>query len=46
MYFSVLRAEMMPAKKPDRSEVSDFDQKKLKHVTTQEKNVLPSHTGR
>jgi len=40
-----IRAEMMPDKLPDRSEVSSFDHSKLKHVETQEKEVLPTKSG-
>ena len=36
---------MMPDKLPDRSEVSLFDHSKLKHVETQEKEVLPTKSG-
>lgn len=36
---------MMPKNKPDRSEVSGFDQTKLKHVETKDKTVLPSKDG-
>ena len=38
---------MPPAnKRPDRSEVLNFDQKKLHHVPTTEKVVLPSKEGK
>lgn len=37
---------MMPKNKPDRSEVSQFDHSKLKHVETQDKTVLPSKDGK
>jgi len=40
-----IRAEMMPDTLPDRSEVKAFDQSKLKHVETQEKEVLPTKAG-
>lgn len=30
---------------PDRSEVAGFDQKKLKHVETEEKNILPDKSS-
>ena len=40
-----IRAEMMPDELPDRSEVSSFDHSKLKHVETQEKEVLPTKSG-
>lgn len=40
-----IRAEMMPNELPDRSEVSSFDHSKLKHVETQEKEVLPTKSG-
>ena len=36
---------MMPEDKPDRSEVEQFDATKLKHVETQEKNVMPTSDG-
>ena len=36
---------MMPNSLPDRSEVAKFDQTKLKHVETQEKEVLPTKSG-
>ena len=36
---------MMPNELPDRSEVSSFDHSKLKHVETQEKEVLPTKSG-
>ena len=36
---------MMPDELPDRSEVAKFDHSKLKHVETQEKEVLPTKTG-
>ena len=35
----------MPEELPDRSEVTQFDASKLKHVETQEKDVLPSQKG-
>ena len=40
-----IRAEMMPDSLPDRSEVTKFDVSKLKHVETEEKDVLPSKSG-
>ena len=43
--FVAIRAEMMPDEKPDRSEVQKFDASKLKHVETQEKNVMPTNEG-
>ena len=43
--FSDIRAEMMPDTLPDRSEVAKFDHAKLKHVETQQKEVLPTKTG-
>ena len=36
---------MMPDERPDRSEVGKFDQSKLKHVKTTEKEVLPTESG-
>ena len=36
---------MMPDTLPDRSEVAKFDQSKLKHVETQQKEVLPTKSG-
>ena len=36
---------MMPDTLPDRSEVAKFDHAKLKHVETQQKEVLPTKTG-
>ena len=42
---SDIRAEMMPDELPDRSEVSNFDHSKLKHVATTEKVILPSKEG-
>ena len=36
---------MMPDELPDRSEVANFDQSKLKHVETKEKEVLPTKSG-
>ena len=36
---------MMPDKLPSRDDVKEFDAAKLKHVETQEKNVLPSKEG-
>jgi len=36
---------MMPDELPDRSEVAKFDQSKLKHVKTTEKDVLPTESG-
>jgi hypothetical protein len=36
---------MMPDVKPDISGVANFDQKRLKHVETEEKTVLPSTKG-
>ena len=36
---------MMPDTLPDRSEVAQFDQSKLKHVETQKKEVLPTKSG-
>lgn len=42
---SDIRAEMMPDQKPDRSEVAAFDTSKLKHVETNEKNVMPTKEG-
>lgn len=43
--YSDIRAEMMPDTLPDRSEVAQFDHSKLKHVETQEKEVLPTKSG-
>ena len=43
--FLGIRAEMMPDERPDRSEVAKFDQSKLKHVKTTEKEVLPTESG-
>lgn len=43
--FSDIRAEMMPDTLPDRSEVAKFDHGKLKHVETQQKEVLPTKSG-
>lgn len=45
---SDLTAERMPplSKRPDRSEVLQFDQSKLHHVPTTEKVVLPSKEGK
>ena len=43
--FLDIRAEMMPDTLPDRSEVAKFDQSKLKHVKTQQKEVLPTKSG-
>ena len=45
--FSDLTADRMPppSKRPDRSEVLQFDQNKLNHVPTTEKVVLPSQKG-
>ena len=40
-----IRAEMMPDTLPDRSEVAQFDQSKLKHVETQKKEILPTKSG-
>lgn len=45
MLFSAIREEMMPENLPDRSEVTMFDQTKLKHVETAEKNVIPTKDG-
>jgi hypothetical protein len=42
---SDIRAEMMPDDKPDMSGVAKFDSSKLKHVETNEKNVMPSQEG-
>ena len=42
---SDIRAEMMPDTLPDRSEVGKFDHSKLKHVETQQKEVLPTQSG-
>jgi len=36
---------MMPDERPDRSEVANFDQSKLKHVQTQQKELLPTKSG-
>ena len=36
----------MPDELPDRSEVTKFDQAKLKHVQPTEKIVLPSKEGK
>lgn len=36
---------MMPDKLPDRSEVTNFDVSKLKHVEMEEKKVLPTKSG-
>ena len=44
--FVDIRAEMMPDDLPDLSEVTKFDQAKLKHVQSTEKNVLPSKEGK
>ena len=41
-----LKEEMRPEELPDVSGVSSFDTSKLKHVETQEKNVLPTAGGR
>ena len=35
-----------PNKRPDRSEVTSFDQSKLNHVPTTEKVILPSKEGK
>ena len=45
--FSDLTGERMPppSRRPDRSEVLQFDQNKLNHVPTTEKVVLPSKQG-
>ena len=40
-----LREELRPDTLHDVSEVADFDSRKLKHVETQEKNVLPTKEG-
>ena len=44
--FVDIRAELMPDELPDRSEVTKFDQAKLKHVQPTEKIVLPSKEGK
>lgn len=46
--FPDLTAERMPppSKRPDRSEVLEFDQNKLHHVPTTEKVVLPTKQGK
>lgn len=36
---------MMPDTLPDRSEVANFDHSKLKHVETEQKEVLPTKEG-
>lgn len=43
-----LTADRMPPpnKRPDRSEVTSFDQSKLHHVPTTEKVILPSKEGK
>ena len=43
-----LTADRMPPanKRPDRSEVTSFDQSKLNHVPTTEKVILPSKEGK
>jgi hypothetical protein len=46
LFSSALREEMKPDNLPDRSAVASFDQTKLKHVETTEKNVIPSKDGR
>lgn len=42
---SAIKQELQPDEFPDRSEVTKFDQKKLKHVETQEKNPVPTKEG-
>ena len=44
-FFLEIRAELMPDDLPDRSEVTNFDHGKLKHVEPTEKIVLPSKEG-
>lgn len=44
-HFADIRAEMMPDSLPDRSEVTQFDSSKLKHVVTNEKVIIPSKEG-
>ena len=38
-------AELRPDELPDRSAVTSFDQSQLKHVETQQKEVLPTKAG-